>query len=104
MIVALQICLVSFCCKSVTKLHSQHLSLLNSLLVVSSPPVKKQPLFNPIKATSIRPIVKHNHKVNVYLLSATLNSSNETAGGVSPHSLNSGRKQPILLRLGLRWM
>lgn len=43
---------------------------------------------NPIKATSVRLIVKHNYKVNVYLLSATLNSPNEPAGGVSPHSSN----------------
>lgn len=63
--------------------------------VASTLPVKKgekkSPL-NPIKAASVRLIVKHNHKVNVYLLSASLNSPNEPAGGVSPHSSTSGRE------------
>lgn len=64
--------------------------------VASSLPVKKgggggwkSPL-NPMKAASVRLIVKHNHKVNVYLLSASLNSPNEPAGGASPHSSTSG--------------
>lgn len=35
-----------------------------------------------MKAHGIRLIVKHNHKVNVYPLSATVNSPNEPAGRV----------------------
>lgn len=38
------------------------------------------PLY-PIKAAASGWTVKHNHKVNVYLLPATLNSPNEPAGG-----------------------
>lgn len=53
-----------------------------------------------MKSASIELIVKHNHRVNVYPLSATLNSSNEPLGEVSTHSFKMKkwkRKYHILL-------
>lgn len=59
------------------------------LLLASSLPVKNKRAhasFVPIKAAASGWTVKHNHKVNVYLLSATLNSPNEPAGGLTATS------------------